>query len=1232
MKRTFYILSFAFCLLPFVALRAQITVAGRVLDEKKEPMVGAVVAIYLNNVSVTGAQTDIDGNYRVNGLDPGTYDVEASLIGYATQRQTGVQLISGLNTVDFILSEKSNITNTVVIREYKIPIVKVDQTQQGQAFSSEQLKNSPLKNVNSIIASAAGVSSNSKSDEITIKGSRPGATDYYIDGVRVRNNYLPVADIEQLQVITGGLDARYGDVTGGIITITTKGPASTFTGGVEVESSKLFNKFNYNFVNANLAGPILLRDITSVNGVKSKEAIIGFRLSAQARLTDDALPPAIPVYQVKPDVLAKLQANPVTTIGAGTRVASAELLTADDFNALPVRPGNQNKSYNLNGKLDFKLAKDVNFAITGNYAKIDNQILPSGGSNSQDNLGKPWQVYDSGNNPWQYTNNYRFNARFRQRLGNTYVNANSKTRETGTVIENAQYTLQGGFEQNNFTTYDATHKDRLFDYGYIGQFNTVWNPFITQTPNGLQHVGYLSQLASYTRSEINPILANYNNDVNVNSTGSNLNLLNGIYNNTSIANVFGFEQNVGRVYNLYQKSQNNTITGNATVSFDLIPNGDKKNAHNIEFGFNYEQRNNKSYSINPFSLWDLAERLQNQNLNGTALDTTVVLRDTTIGGQKIHIYAPALNTDIAAQTDLGFYKNYRKKFGLAANSFGNVNNLTPDQMSLDLFTARELNEQRLINYNGYDYLGNPLASTVSFNDFFSAKDANGTRTFPVAANKPVYFAGYLQDKFRIGDLIVSAGVRIDRYDANNKVLKDPYSLYDIMTAKDFYTLIKQPKPDNIADDYKVYLTSNTVGKTNYPYSASDIRAFRQGDTWFTKNGQPQDPIQLFGSGSQPNAKYVVDTFTQIKQIGYDPSISFTDYKPQTNIMPRLSFSFPISDIANFFAHYDILYARPASNSYVSALDYYYFDDPNRSVINNANLRPERTTDYEVGFQQKVTENSGIKVAAYYKELKDMIQLVYYKYLPAPLSTNQYRTYGNADFGTVKGFTFQYDLRQINHFSALINYTLQFADGTGSDVNSQADLNKQGNIRTLSPLNFDERHRFSFTFDYRYNDQKYDGPMLFNSEVLSKAGINLQLTTVSGRPYTAESQPQPFGGSQIAGDINGTRLPWTYNLDFRIDKTITLNKTAKKPLNINIYFRVQNVLNTLNVSQVYTATGSASNDGYLTSPFGVTTLANTATQRGQAALQQYQVSYIQRLLNPDFYFLPRQMYLGATFDF
>ena len=70
--------------------------------------------------------------------------------------------------------------------------------------------------------------------------------------------------------------------------------------------------------------------------------------------------------------------------------------------------------------------------------------------------------------------------------------------------------------------------------------------------------------------------------------------------------------------------------------------------------------------------------------------------------------------------------------------------------------------------------------------------------FLLHRSKPLYIAGYIQDKFRYKDVIFSLGVRVDRYDANTKVLKDPYSLYDIMSAKDYYAMLgKKQSRQNI---------------------------------------------------------------------------------------------------------------------------------------------------------------------------------------------------------------------------------------------------------------------------------------------------------------------------------------------------------------------------------------------------------------------------------------------------
>lgn len=1206
---------------------SQVTLSGKTTDDKGEPIPSVIIILKRNGVQKGDGQSDFDGLYRITNIDPGTYDVEFQSIGYSPQVQKSVKLTTGVIVLNSTLSADPKMLGVVEVKEYKVPIVKVDQTTQGGALTSDQIARLPTKDISSLVGTAApGVAVGLNGGDINIKGSRSSGTDIYIDGIRVRgSNQVPPNEIEQLEVITGGIEAKYGDVTGGVVSITTKGPASKFTGGVEAETSQYLDAFGYNFINANVSGPIISR---SKDGGKYKESILGFRLSGQMRTNKDPSPPTIPVYRVKDDVLKQLIDKPITTIAGGTQVAAAELLTAKDFDLLKVRPNENYKQYDFVGKLDAKLTKAMDITFTGNYYHIDDKFTPS-----------QWQVFNSDFNPTNYVDRIRTNLRFRHKLGNTDANG-KKDKATNTVIENAQYTLQAGYEKNFSKSYDPRHDNRLFDYGYVGQFDYKYQPefgLVLDSTGGINrlvpaHLGYRKELASYKRSEINPILANYNNGVDVDVAGNNINVFNGSYNRDNLTQVWNFHQNVGQVYNQFSKGEGNLITGVATLSFDLIPKGSRANAHNIQIGAIYEQRIDRSYRISPFGLWNLAEIHQNDNLNGTALDTTAVLRDTVIGGQTIKIYAPLLNKDIASQTDVQFYKRYRQKFGLKETSQGNVSNLTPDQMSLDMFTARELNDQGLLGYYGYDYLGNKLTNKVTFNDFFTTRGADGARTFPVAPIQPIYVAGYIQDKFRYKDIFFSVGVRVDRYDANTKVMKDPYSLYDIMTAKEYYdNVLKTKKPDNIADDYKVYLTSNTFGKTSFNYKESDIRAFRSGDQWYTRGGQPIDPVVLFGEGSQTFAKYYSDTFPTIKQLGFDPSRSFEDYKPQTNIMPRLAFSFPISDVANFFAHYDVLVSRPTAGNVVTALNYFYFDDNGRTPESNANLRPERTIDYEVGFQQKLNDYSGLKIAAYYKEMRDMIQLRYYKYLPAPLKVNEYSSYGNLDFGTVKGFTFQYDLRQIKHFSSVINYTLQFADGTGSDPGSQRGLNRRGNIRVLSPLDYDERHRITATLDYRYDDGNYDGPRWFGKNVFENAGANLQITTVSGRPYTKYRQPQPFSASQIEGEINGSRLPWTFNIDMRLDKTFIISKNPKTPLSINAYLRVQNLLDIRNVAGVYAATGSPSDDGYLTSARGQSELANTLASRPND-LAAYQQSYLMRMLNPNFYYFPRRIFLGATFGF
>jgi A-macroglobulin complement component/TonB-dependent receptor-like protein/MG2 domain-containing protein/alpha-2-macroglobulin family protein/A-macroglobulin receptor len=102
--------------------------------------------------------------------------------------------------------------SSVVVTGYKVPLIEQDNTTQGGTLTSDQIRNLPTKNISSLAAVTAGLSQQDEGDAITVKGSRANATDYYIDGIRVSGSgmLIPASEIDQIQVITGGIEAKYG--------------------------------------------------------------------------------------------------------------------------------------------------------------------------------------------------------------------------------------------------------------------------------------------------------------------------------------------------------------------------------------------------------------------------------------------------------------------------------------------------------------------------------------------------------------------------------------------------------------------------------------------------------------------------------------------------------------------------------------------------------------------------------------------------------------------------------------------------------------------------------------------------------------------------------------------------------------------------------------------------------------------------------------------------------------
>ncbi|MBL7783421.1 MAG: carboxypeptidase regulatory-like domain-containing protein [Saprospiraceae bacterium] len=1216
-----------FCLGAAIAQSTVLT--GKVSDDKGEALIGASVKVSKGTDMIKGAVTDYEGNFRIS-LDPGTYTVEFTYTGFNSVRVEGVKVLTAqLNFLNQAMSDNLTLS-TVDIVAYKVPLIEQDKTSGGQTLTSDQIKNLPTRSVNAIVATTAGTTS-IDGGAINIKGARSTGTNYYIDGIRVSGSPPPVQDLEQLQVITGGLGAEYGDVTGGVISMVTKGPASEYHGAVEVENSNGLDQYGWLLATANVSGPIIKKK--QADG--SSRTLLGFRMSGQYNTQKDDDPPATPVYLAKGqgidmaklystddaianaeraklndpnNVLGRLMAQPIVRSGE-LIIPYGETLTNDSVDTYHYNPYENRRDIDLTGKLDLRLTNNIDFSVTGTYKDQQDQFTPD-----------RWRLVNTQFNPTQYSSRYRGIGRFRHRLGNNDNDDNSSS-SNRVSISNASYQLQFAFERGNAKVYDPRHEDRLFDYGYVGKFEfenipqalAFRDPITGETT--VRHAGYTTDFIGFTQSTINAGLLPYNEFADP-ERYETYQATNGIEPNL-YTTIWGNHSNAGLVYNSFSNSQDDIMTITANSSFDLKLG--KTGVHNIQFGLLNEQRTSRFRGVAPIGLWQQVIQSANSHFNGIDLNAapigTFVDPDfADIGELPLYPYL------VVDQPGRRFYRAIRESLGVPINQYLNVEALDPSQLSLNMFSPRELTDRGLVNYYGYDYLGNLTSEGVSFNDFFRLKDADGARSLPVAPLRPLYQAAFLKDKFTFNKMIFSLGVRVERFDLNTKVMKDQYSLYDIMTAKDYFASVPgapSVRPGNVGDDFKVYTASE---QDNSPV------AFRNGDTWYFPDGrQANDGVAIYGSGGVVHPLLVNDT--EITSDDFDPNSSFVDYTPQVNWLPRLGFSFPISEDANFFAHYDVLVQRP-TNYQVTALDYFYFYTPGRTPANNANLKPEKVVDYEVGFQQRLNQNSALKFSAYYREMRDMTQSRTIQQVP---EIGLYTTYGNIDFGTVKGFTVQYDLRRINNAELRLAYTLQFADGTGSNANSQRGLTRLGNIRNLYPLDFDERHNLSGILDYRFSEGRdYNGPRIGNSDILSNFGANLQLTAVSGRPYTSNIRATQFGGTGIQGAINGNRLPWRFTLDLRVDKSFSLTAKNKKPLNLNVYFRVSNLLNRKNVQAVYPVTGSPTDDGYLATAEGVNVINNVVTT-GRST-QAYLNSYSWLVRNPDFYMLPRRMYVGAAFEF
>ena len=388
-----------------------------------------------------------------------------------------------------------------------------------------------------------------------------------------------------------------------------------------------------------------------------------------------------------------------------------------------------------------------------------------------------------------------------------------------------------------------------------------------------------------------------------------------------------------------------------------------------------------------------------------------------------------------------------------------------------------------------------------------------------SAKHPITAAIYLQDKFDYQGIVINAGIRYDYLYTGAKWLKD--------------------------EDYPL--------------------------------GKYQDPTTLdWHDDSQLNAKDETDAS------GYFHPADLEDAKDQHYISPRLSIGFPVTDRTVFHVSYGSFFQQPKlQRLYVDYeyLEYMVAKAPYYYYFGNPNLKVEKTIAYEAGITQQLGQNTRLDITAYYKDVKDLVQVASISSFP-----NSFNSFRNQDFGTIKGVDFSLKMRRTKHVAANLDYSLSYATGTGSVETTHYKIAWTSSEvpKMTAPLAHDQRHKIKINLDLR--TRKGEGPVLAGIRPLQRAGVNFVFNAGSGGPYCPMKVYNEVSQAAVfpspIGPVNSAYSPWTYRLDLKADKTISLGG-----LDLNFYVWVLNFFDRKNAVDVYEASGQPNTTNWLATADG-----------------------------------------------